>query len=112
MEFYIDTLPDSCAAILCQVGHICVVRNGKASCQPACKSNSDCKQQGSFCNSLSGVCECSPYCPEVYSPVCGSDNKLYGNMCKLNSAACMKKTTITPAPCQLGMFFEYIRSFI
>ena len=89
-----DILPDSCAAVLCQVGHICVVRNEKASCKPACKSHSDCKQQGSYCNTILGTCECSEFCPLVYSPVYGSDGKQYGNQCQLDRAACEQKTTL------------------
>ena len=80
-----DILPDLCAAVLCQVGHICVVRNGKASCEPACKSNSDCKKRGSYCNTESGACECSRFCPLVLSPI---------NQCELNRAACEQKTTL------------------
>ncbi|CAH1247773.1 FSTL5 [Branchiostoma lanceolatum] len=33
--------------------------------------------------------ECPMYCPEYYSPVCGSNGQTYDNICFLESAACI-----------------------
>ncbi|CAH1247771.1 AGRN [Branchiostoma lanceolatum] len=33
--------------------------------------------------------DCPMYCPEYYSPVCGSNGQTYSNICFLNSAACV-----------------------
>ena len=32
--------------------------------------------------------DCQDICPEVYKPVCGSNNETYSNECELEVAAC------------------------
>ena len=47
-----------------------------------------CRLESGVCNNSgvqTGVCEAPPeQCIEIYSPVCGCDNKTYGNGCKAN----------------------------
>ncbi|XP_028413437.1 WAP, Kazal, immunoglobulin, Kunitz and NTR domain-containing protein 1-like [Dendronephthya gigantea] len=95
------TLHPECAAVSCFTGFQCVVRNGKASCEPVCQSNTDCKQQGSFCNTQTGVCECNSLCLALFDPVCSPDGKQYSNQCELDKEACLSKTTILSVPCKI-----------
>ena len=41
-------------------------------------------------------CVCTP-CPEVFTPVCGSDGLTYPSMCHIEEASCMERTDITLA---------------
>ncbi|CAB3989281.1 tissue factor pathway inhibitor 2 [Paramuricea clavata] len=95
----VPTVHPSCAAVSCLQGTTCVVRNGRPLCATTCSASRGCKQQGSFCNLASGICQCSRFCLAVHLPVCGSDGKRYGNKCHLDAAACRAKKTITTVPC-------------
>eukprot|EP00057_Strongylocentrotus_purpuratus_P023451 XP_011677925.1 PREDICTED: agrin [Strongylocentrotus purpuratus] len=41
-------------------------------------------------------CVCTP-CPEVFTPVCGSDGLTHSSMCHMEEASCMERTDITLA---------------
>lgn len=70
-----------------------VVKKGKVTdlgtidiCEDHCYDNSQC-ESSEFCNFSSNSCEIRPdVCPEIYAPVCGFDNKTYGNTCEANAA--------------------------
>eukprot|EP00456_Euglypha_rotunda_P036393 TRINITY_DN2794_c0_g1_i4.p1 TRINITY_DN2794_c0_g1~~TRINITY_DN2794_c0_g1_i4.p1 ORF type:complete len:377 (+),score=21.31 TRINITY_DN2794_c0_g1_i4:137-1132(+) len=48
-----------------------------------------CRSDGEVEYLHDGVCgECPDFCPEIYRPVCGTNNKTYSNLCFLNVAAC------------------------
>ncbi|XP_052211834.1 turripeptide Lol9.1-like isoform X2 [Dreissena polymorpha] len=36
--------------------------------------------------------QCAQFCPEYYSPICGSDGQTYGNICFFNAAHCLDHT--------------------
>uniref|UniRef100_A0A8W8K153 Kazal-like domain-containing protein n=1 Tax=Magallana gigas TaxID=29159 RepID=A0A8W8K153_MAGGI len=38
---------------------------------------------------------CSPICPFIYLPICGSNGRTYSNECELNVENCLNKTHIT-----------------
>ena len=40
------------------------------------------------------VCRCSNVCPNVFSPVCGSDGKSYASECALQAEACRQRKSI------------------
>ncbi len=56
-------------------------------CEDHCYRNSNC-ESGEFCKfDGGGRCEIRPnVCPEIHAPVCGDDNKTYGNACEANAA--------------------------
>nr|XP_009940178.1 PREDICTED: agrin [Opisthocomus hoazin] len=62
--------PSPCLSVECTFGATCVVKNQEA------------------------VCECQQVCQGRYDPVCGSDNRTYGNACELDSMACVLKREI------------------
>ncbi|XP_014796963.1 PREDICTED: agrin [Calidris pugnax] len=62
--------PSPCLSVECTFGATCVVKNQEA------------------------VCECQQVCQGRYDPVCGSDNRTYGNPCELDSMACVLKREI------------------
>ncbi|TRY74458.1 hypothetical protein TCAL_12493, partial [Tigriopus californicus] len=41
--------------------------------------------------------DCATFCPEVFSPICGTDNNTYSNECSLKSKSCLDKTNVTAA---------------
>ncbi|XP_028413435.1 papilin-like [Dendronephthya gigantea] len=96
----LPTVHPLCAAVTCLRGTKCIVRNNRLMCVPTCSSSRRCKQQGSFCNQKTGVCECQRFCLAIHDPRCGSDGRRYGNQCNLDAAACRKKTTIINVPCR------------
>ena len=56
-----------------------------------CKSNNDCTEADSFCDTpkcvAPGTCVVAPqFCPLIYSPVCGCDNRTYSNSCYAQAA--------------------------
>lgn len=62
--------PSPCLSVECTFGATCVVKNQEA------------------------VCECQQVCQGRYDPVCGTDNRTYGNPCELDSMACVLKREI------------------
>ncbi|KYO31536.1 agrin isoform C [Alligator mississippiensis] len=62
--------PSPCLSMECTFGATCVVKNQEA------------------------VCECQQVCQGRYDPVCGSDNRTYGNPCELSATACVLKKEI------------------
>uniref|UniRef100_A0A8C3JZZ3 Agrin n=1 Tax=Calidris pygmaea TaxID=425635 RepID=A0A8C3JZZ3_9CHAR len=73
--------PSPCLSVECTFGATCVVKNQEA------------------------VCECQQVCQGRYDPVCGSDNRTYGNPCELDSMACVLKREIKvkhKGPCECG----------
>uniref|UniRef100_A0A8B9SYN4 Agrin n=1 Tax=Anas platyrhynchos TaxID=8839 RepID=A0A8B9SYN4_ANAPL len=62
--------PSPCVSVECTFGATCVVKNREP------------------------VCECQQVCQGRYDPVCGSDNRTYGNPCELDSMACVLRREI------------------
>lgn len=91
---------------------MCAVCYGR--CVPGttstCASNSECKP-GAFCNldgicqvtgGKAGTCEERPQgCPELWSPVCGCNGKVYGNSCEAHSqGVSVKQIGACPGTCK------------
>ncbi|XP_033375262.1 agrin [Parus major] len=62
--------PSPCLSVECAFGATCVVKNQEA------------------------VCECQQQCQGRYDPVCGSDQRTYGNPCELRAMACVLQRDI------------------
>lgn len=55
--------------------------------ETVCSENEYCDFNDGSCGQGSGVCRpFAEVCPELYSPVCGCDNKIYGNACEAQGA--------------------------
>ena len=51
---------------------------------------------------------CPLFCPHVYTPVCGTDNRSYDNVCRMQASSCLRGVEVglqhvgkcgTPEPC-------------
>ncbi|XP_041328624.1 agrin-like, partial [Pyrgilauda ruficollis] len=62
--------PSPCLSVECSFGATCVVKNQEA------------------------VCECQQQCQGRYDPVCGTDQRTYGNPCELHAMACLLQRDI------------------
>ncbi|NWV29599.1 AGRIN protein, partial [Origma solitaria] len=62
--------PSPCLSVECAFGATCVVKNQEA------------------------VCECQQQCQGRYDPVCGTDQRTYGNPCELDAMACVLQRDI------------------
>ncbi|NXB18675.1 AGRIN protein, partial [Rhagologus leucostigma] len=62
--------PSPCLSVECAFGAACVVKNQEA------------------------VCECQQQCQGRYDPVCGTDQRTYGNPCELDAMACVLQRDI------------------
>ncbi|NXO13306.1 AGRIN protein, partial [Oriolus oriolus] len=62
--------PSPCLSVECAFGASCVVKNHEA------------------------VCECQQQCQGRYDPVCGTDQRTYGNPCELDAMACVLQRDI------------------
>ncbi|KAK3740793.1 hypothetical protein QZH41_010082, partial [Actinostola sp. cb2023] len=70
----------------------------KALCKNPCFQAKPCTSPPySFCRPINGKakCVCNRFCTKIYRPVCGSDNKTYGNLCMLKAASCSQNKLIT-----------------
>lgn len=80
-------VPSPCLSVECTFGATCVVKNQEA------------------------VCECQQVCQGRYDPVCGTDNRTYGNPCELDSMACVLKREIKvkhKGPCGKRWFLRVV----
>ncbi|XP_041900897.1 agrin-like, partial [Corvus kubaryi] len=71
--------PSPCLGVECSFGATCVVKNQEA------------------------VCECQQQCQGRYDPVCGTDQRTYGNPCELDAMACVLQRDIRvkhKGPCE------------
>ncbi|KAM7030447.1 LOW QUALITY PROTEIN: agrin [Acridotheres tristis] len=62
--------PSPCRSVECSFGATCVVKNQEP------------------------VCECQQQCQGRYDPVCGTDQRTYGNACELHAMACVLQRDI------------------
>lgn len=88
-SFYL--LVDPCASVKCDFYGKCDVIGGNITCV--------CPGEGS-----------RPGCGNEEEPLCGSDGKIYENLCLLMTASCQQKTEIIPAlpeSCGTGLFLSF-----
>ena len=72
------------ARALCSTADPCSVKK--------CEHYATCVEDGGM-----GKCVCPQVCPLNFMPVCGSDGKIYDNVCLMQAASCSQQKKITIA---------------
>ena len=72
------------ACALCSTADPCSVKK--------CEHYATCVEDGGM-----GKCVCPQVCPLNFMPVCGSDGKIYDNVCLMEAASCSQQKKITIA---------------
>ncbi|XP_062500515.1 agrin-like [Corticium candelabrum] len=79
----------------CSEHKLLTVSHAGACSEPnTCATESDCANYG---DCVGGKCVCDRVCPEIYSPVCGSDGHTYSSLCDLQVESCEKHTMLSVA---------------